>query len=321
MKYFVTGGAGFIGCHLVEALAQRGEVTVFDNLSTGHAEFLRSQVEKGVCHFVRGDTLDEAALTKAMQGHDMVFHLAAHTDTRFGDVDVNIRGNILGTRNVLQAMRTTGISRIVFTSSGTVYGEDPEVAPFPESYGPLHPISLYAATKLGCEGMLSAYSNLFDFQVWMFRFANIVGARMTHGVIFDFVRKLLWNPREMEVLGDGKQTKPYLLVQDCIRGVLLVTEQANGKVNLFNIGNDDAISVRDIARLVVQEMGLEGTALRFTGQDRGWQGDVPSYGYNVEKIRRLGWRPSGSSADAVREAARATAWEFSPRGFRKLEAV
>lgn len=306
-KCLVTGGAGFIGSHLAERLLADGNtVTVYDNLSLGKKEWLEGVTGHASYRFVQADLLDLTALAEATRSHDIVFHLGANTDIRVGheDTDLDLKNCTIATYNVLEAMRQTGVGRLVFASSSTIYGETP-VHPTPEEAGPLLPISLYGAAKLACEGLISAYCHLFDLRAWMFRFGNVVGARMGHGVLFDFIHKLRSDPDELEILGDGNQEKNFFLVEDCIDGILFAARKANSQAcDVFNLGCRSTIKVVDIARIVTEEMGLAGVRFRFTGGSRGWRGDVPQVIYDVSKMDRLGWRAQYSSEEAVRLALR-----------------
>jgi UDP-glucose 4-epimerase len=213
MRYFVTGGAGFIGSHLVDRLIRKGEVTVYDNLSSGKREFIQHHLDNPDFSFIQADLLDFNRLIREMGEHDVVFHLAANPDARLGiqDTTLDLKQETLVTFNVLEAMRSNHIKKIVFSSSGTIYGETPKI-PLPEDYGPILPISLYGAGKVASEALITAFCHTFDMQGWIYRFANIVGSRGTHGVIFDFIHKLNKNPSRLEILGDGTQEKPYLSV-------------------------------------------------------------------------------------------------------------
>lgn len=303
-KFFVTGGAGFIGSHLVDRLIADGNsVTVFDNLSSGKEEFIASH--KSNCHFqfIQGDLLNLGSVQEAIKGHEVVFHLAANPDARLGiaDTGLDLKQETIATYNVLESMRISGVDKIVFSSSGTIYGETP-VMPLPEDYGPAFPISLYGAGKLASEGLLSAFCHTFDMQAWIFRFANIVGKRTTHGVIFDLINKLKGNPRELEILGDGTQCKPYLHVEDCVDGMLFGFMNSDNRVNVFNLSPSTATDVTTIAKTMVYELGLKGVEFKYTGGDRGWPGDVPQVRLNVEKMKRLGWKARLTSNEAVKKA-------------------
>ena len=306
MRVLVTGGAGFIGSHLVEELLGRGhQVTVYDNLSSGREEFLSRFLEGGRLRLVKGDLLDFPSLKKAMEGQEFVHHLAANPDIRKGpeQTDLDLRHNTVGTFHVLEAMRLSSVRYLSFSSSSTVYGEA-RTFPTPEGYGPLLPISLYGAGKLAAEGLISAYCHTFGFRAWIFRFANIVGPRQTHGVIVDFIEKLRRNPNELEILGDGSQNKSYLWVKDCVEAMLLAVERSEGGPDVFNLGNTDRLTVRRIAEIVCEEMGFR-PSFRFTGGRRGWVGDVPEMMLDIRRILSLGWRPRYSSEEAVRRTVRA----------------
>jgi len=305
-RYFITGGAGFIGSHLVDRLISSGEVTVYDNLSSGKKEFIQHHSGKHNFHFIQADLLDFATLSEAIAHHDIVFHLAANPDVRAGitNTKLDLQQGTMTTHNVLEAMRLNKISKIVFASSSTVYGEA-GTKPVSEDYGPLLPISLYGASKLACEGLISAFCHLFDMQAWVFRFANVVGARASHGVIFDFINKLKQNPREMEILGDGTQEKPYLYIDDCIDDILFGLEHSQERVNVLNLGSDSSTNVTAIANMVVEAMCLSGVKFTYTGGNRGWRGDVPQVRFDITKMKKLGWKPRYSSDEAVRQAIKA----------------
>jgi UDP-glucose 4-epimerase len=304
MKAFVTGGAGFIGSHLVDRLMADGaKVTVFDNLSSGKKEFIAPHLKSAGFRFVKGELLNLAEVKKGIKGHDIVFHLAANPEVRMGleDTSLDLKQETIVSYNVLEAMRLASVRKIVFSSSSTIYGEAP-LTPIAENYGPVLPISLYGAAKLACEGLVSAFSHIFGMQSWIYRFANIVGSRVTHGVIFDFITKLKLNPGELEILGDGKQSKPYLHVSDCVDGMLFSFRRASERVNVYNLGCDSETGVSDIARMLVAEMGLKDVKFRYTGGERGWPGDVARVRFNVDKMKKLGWQAKFSSDEAVRQA-------------------
>jgi len=305
MKYFVTGGAGFIGSHLVDRLLDIGSVTAYDNLSSGRKEFISQHLDRDGFHFIQADLLEPDILKKAMKDYDIVFHLAANPEARAGinETDIDLKQGTIATYNVLEAMRLNNIKKIVFASSSTVYGETP-VKPIPEDYSPLQPISLYGASKLACEGLITAFCHLFNMQAWIFRLANVMGDRATHGIIFDLINKLKQNPRELEILGDGTQEKPYIHVDDCVEGILYGLQHSNGQVNIFNLGCSSSTRVSTIARMLVEEMGLQDIELKYTGGERGWPGDVPQVRFDTSKMERLGWKPRYSSDEAVRKAIR-----------------
>ena len=292
MKAFITGGAGFIGSNLTERLLQNGyEVRVYDNLSTGQLRFLDDAKNDERFSFVEGDLLDEDTLSKAMEGFQMVFHFAANADVRFGTDHPrrDLEQNTIATFNVLEAMRHQSIRKIAFASTGSVYGEaevipTPEDAPFPIQ------TSLYASSKLAGESLISSYCEGFDFQAWIFRFVSILGERYTHGHVFDFYKKLKRDPTRLEVLGNGKQRKSYLYVQDCIDSILLAIEKGQKKVNLFNLGVDGYCTVNDSIGWICEALGVD-PKLNYSGGERGWIGDNPFIYLDTQKINQLGWKP------------------------------
>jgi len=304
-RYFITGGAGFIGSHLVDRLISLGKVTIYDNRSSGKKEFIQHHRGNHNFRFIQADLLDLDALNKAIANHGIAFHLAANPDVRAGSMNTNLdlQQGTLATYNVLEAMKVNQISKIVFASSSTVYGEVGTKA-VAEDYGPLLPISLYGASKLACEGLISSFCHLFDMQAWIFRFANVVGARASHGVIFDFINKLKQNPEELEILGDGTQEKPYLYIDDCIDGILFGLKHSQEQVNVLNLGCDSSTNVTAIANVVVEAMGLSGVKFNYTGGNRGWRGDIPQVRFDITKMKNLGWKPRYSSDEAVRQAIR-----------------
>ena len=304
----VTGGAGFIGSHLVERLLLDNEVTVLDNFSSGRIEFLEPYRDIPDFHLLTGDLMNPKILDNAVSGKDFIFHLAANPDVKLGseDTHVHLEQNVLATYNLLEAMRKNDVRQMAFTSTSTVYGEASEV-PTPEDYGPLLPISLYGASKLSCEALISSYCHTFQMQSWIYRFANIVGERGTHGVLVDFIRKLRENPGKLEILGSGKQRKSYLEVKDCIRAMIHAVEHSTGEVNVFNIGSEDSVDVTEIADIVDGQMGLDGVEYDYTGgiDGRGWRGDVKLMLLSIEKIKMLGWSPELGSARALEVTVKA----------------
>ena len=305
MFIVVTGGAGFIGSHLVDTLvAQGNEVLVIDSLCAGRRETIARHIDACNVRFVQKDLLSDGWQEKIV-GADRLFHLAADPDVRqsAANPDPAIQNNVVATYRVLEAMRLHEVPEIVFTSTSTVYGEA-WVIPTPEDYTPLEPISVYGASKLACEALISAYCHSFGMKSWNFRFANIVGERSGHGVITDFIRKLRANPAELEILGDGKQAKSYLEVHECIAAMLFATGKARGTVNTFNIGSEDWIDVKTIAEIIIEEMHLPETKLRFTGGERGWVGDVPRMQLSIDRLKALRWKPLLGSKDSVRLAVR-----------------
>ena len=302
----VTGGAGFIGSHLVDTLvAQGNEVLVIDSLCAGRKETIARHIDSCKVRLLQKDLLADG-WQDSIEGADRLFHLAADPDVRQSAVnpDPTIQYNIMATYRVLEAMRQHHVPEMVFTSTSTVYG-DATVIPTPENYTPLEPISVYGASKLACESLISAYCHSFGMKAWTFRFANIIGSRSGHGVLIDFIKKLEQNPKELEILGDGKQTKSYLEVHECVAAMLFAVGHARDTVNTFNIGSEDWIDVKSIAEIVTEEMHLSGTKFRFTGGERGWVGDVPRMQLSVEKIKALRWKPQLGSRESVRIAVQA----------------
>lgn len=303
-KVFITGGAGFIGSHLVDKIVQKGwQVTVYDNLSSGKKEFLSQHTGKGYFKFIKADLLNFPKLIKSMAKHDLVFHLAANPDIRYGikHTDIYLKQNTIATYNVLEAMRVNRLKDIILASTSTIYGET-KVIPTPEDYGPLFPISLYGASKLACEALCTSFAHTFEMKCWIFRFANTVGNRGTHGLIFDLIHKLKENPKELEILGNGKQAKSYLLVDDCVDAMLWAYTHSKAQFNVFNLGCNDKIDITTIARLLIAKAGLKNVKLIFTGGQRGWIGDVPQMFLSVDKINDLGWKSKNNSYEAVEAA-------------------
>lgn len=311
MKALVTGGAGFIGSHLVDRLMERGyEVRVLDDLSAGTLENIKRWLDHERFEFIKGDMKDAEIVKKAVEGVDVVFHLAANPEVRIGSQSPELlyETNVLITYNLLNAMRDSNVECFVFTSSSTVYG-DAEVIPTPEDYGPLEPISVYGGAKLAAEALISGYAHTFNFKALIFRLANIIGERSNHGVIYDFINKLRKNPKELEILGDGTQRKSYLHVSDTVEGMLHIFEhfkRSEKTVDFYNLGNDDWITVKEIAEIVSEEMGLKPRFVFTGGVDggRGWKGDVKFMRLSIEKAKATGWRPKLNSYEAVRRTVR-----------------
>ncbi|EDY19957.1 NAD-dependent epimerase/dehydratase [Chthoniobacter flavus Ellin428] len=280
-------------------------VTIFDNFSSGRESYIADLRADARLQVVQGDLKDAKAVTAAMQGCETVVHLAANPDIAKAATQPDIdfwEGTYLA-QNVVEAMRINGVRNILYTSGSGVYGENPGVA-FAESYGPCFPISPYAASKLACEALISAYCYMFDMKGRAFRFANVVGPRQTHGVGYDFIRRLRADPTQLRILGDGTQCKSYIHVEDILAAVFLAAEKSTERFDLFNVATDDYITVREIADIAVGVSGLAPGSVRydFTGGDRGWKGDVPVVRFDVTKIKALGWRTARSSAEAVRDA-------------------
>ena len=313
MNVLITGGAGFVGSNLADRLLAEGHrVTVFDDLSAGSLEFVRDCSKSQDFCFIQGDLLDPDAIRNAVRGQDVVFHLAANSDIEKGrqESDRDLRLGTLATFNTLDAMRDRGVRKLVFSSSSVVYGE-PSVIPTPEDYGPLFPISLYGASKLACEGLISAFAHNYGIQSWIFRFANICGRHGTHGAIVDFIKKLRANPKRLEVLGDGRQAKPNLHVSECVDGMVYGWTHAREQVNYFNLGCEGATSADDIAAYVIAALGLRDVEIVHSGGSRGWPGDVPQVRLDCSKMERLGWRARLTSSQAVERACHELAAELA----------
>ena len=333
MRSFVVGGAGFIGSHLVDQLVKEGPVTIYDNLSIGKPEFVGSHLASGAATLVKRDVLELPALTEAIADHDVVFHLAANPEARWGleRTRFDLEQGTIATYNVLEAMRLTGVSNLVFASSGTVYGDTAE----PCAEGDLGhlPISLYGAAKLAGEALISAYVECFGAHGWIFRFGNVVGPRGTHGAALDFLKKLrATQGAYLEVLGDGRQAKPYLHVSDCVAGILYGLRNASSqnlvtptgtlrevkpgaspasseRLHVYNLAPPDFTSVRRIAELCVAASPFPKAEIRYTGGARGWPGDVPQSRIKPDKLAALGFKVSHTSDEAVRMAVEALSRE------------
>jgi UDP-glucose 4-epimerase len=318
MHFFITGAAGFIGSNVVDRLLQAGHFVIgYDNFSTGQARFLEQAQASPHFTLVRGDTLDLPALTQAMRGAEFVFHLAANADVRFGTQHPrkDLEQNTIATFNVLEAMRTNGIRRVAFSSTGSVYGEA-QVIPTPEDGAFPIQTSLYGASKLAGEGLIQAYCEGFGFQGYIFRFVSILGERYSHGHVFDFYKQLRQNPNELRVLGNGQQRKSYLYVQDCIDAILFVLEQAQAKVNIFNLGADEYCQVNDSIGWITTCLGIT-PRLDYTGGERGWIGDNPFIYLDTTKIRALGWKPRLTIREGVirtLDYLQANPWVLEARG-------
>ena len=304
MKILVTGGAGFIGSHLDDALIERGHnITVVDNLVLGRKENIEHLIGNPNFRFIEVDLLDMPKMREifAEGKFDMVYHLAANSDIQKGGkdpmVDYNLTFNT--TFNVLQFLKEFEIKKFFFASTSAIYGETYDV--LNEDYGPLKPVSNYGAGKLASEAFISAFSSTYGIQTWITRFPNVVGERFTHGVIYDFIKKLRNNPEELEVLGNGEQCKPYVYVKDLVEAILYVIDHASERYNVYMIGSDSRTKVKEIAAMVIEEMGLNAK-IRYTGGDRGWVGDVPEFRYDLTKINKLGWTAPHNSNESVRLA-------------------
>jgi UDP-glucose 4-epimerase len=299
-RCLVTGCAGFIGSHLVDRLLKNGNTVIgVDNLSTGRIEFLSSAMEIRDFSFYNIDLNDLDKIKTVFKDIDYVFHLAANADVRFGieRPRIDLEQNTIVTHNVLEAMRSNGVKKIIFSSTGSVYGQaqiipTPEDAPFPVQ------TSLYGASKLAGEGLISAYCEGFNFQAWIFRFVSILGERYTHGHIFDFYKKLNTNNTLLEVLGNGRQRKSYLYVHDCIDAVLIAVKEAQHKVNIFNLGVDDYSDVNSSISWICRELNVS-PKIKYSGGSSGWVGDNPFIYLDICQIKKLGWEPRFSIEDSV----------------------
>ncbi|MDR3133383.1 MAG: NAD-dependent epimerase/dehydratase family protein [Prevotellaceae bacterium] len=301
MNILITGGAGFIGSHLCDELLGQGHTLVaVDNLVLGREENIAHLFSHSGFTFCKGDILD-AAFFEALfvdNRFDVVFHLAANSDIQKGGNDpmVDYELTFRTTFNVLQCMRKYGVAQLVFASTSAIYGETTDL--LWENYGPLRPVSNYGAAKLASEAYITAFAASYGIRAWITRFPNVVGERFTHGVIYDFIRKLKNNPHELTVLGNGEQIKPYMYVKDLVRGIMYVWENSHEPVNVYNLGVDSRTKVKDIARMVIEELGLQAHIV-YTGGDRGWVGDVPEFKYDLSKIHLLGWQAQHTSDEAV----------------------
>jgi len=317
MKICVTGCAGFIGSNLTDRLLSAGHKVVgLDNFSSGQNRFLKDAYLQPNFSLIKLDLLDINGLKNALADCDAVYHLAANADVRFGidHTRRDLEQNTIATYNVLESMRSNGIKKIVFSSTGSVYGEAPFV-PTPEN-GPF-PIqtSLYGASKAAGEGLIAAYCEGFGFQSWIFRFVSILGERYTHGHVFDFYQKLKADPTRLTVLGNGKQRKSYLYVQDCIDAIFLAIDKASDKVNIFNLGIDGYCEVNDSIGWICSELGVQ-PKIEYSGGDRGWIGDNPFIYLDTQKIQSLGWKPKCGIRDGVVKTLdylRANEWVFEAR--------
>ena len=300
MKALVTGGAGFIGSHLVDRLLKQGQsVIAFDNFSTGQRRFLENAQNNDCFKLVEGDLLDQSKIESTMQGVDFVWHLAANADVRFGTDRPrrDLEQNTIVTANVLEAMRKNNVDKIVFSSTGSIYGEA-DVIPTPESCPMPIQTSLYGASKLACEGMISAYCEGFKMRAWIFRFVSILGERYSHGHIVDFYKKLQDDPKRLHILGNGQQKKSYLYIHDCLNAMFTAVESATGPVNVLNLGTDEYVEVNDSVEVITQHLKLN-PKLTYAGGRRGWIGDNPFIFLDCQRMRSLGWRPEHSIYDGI----------------------
>ncbi len=305
-KVLILGGAGFIGSHLTERLIQQGaSVTVFDNLQTGRMANLQAVLKHPHFRFIQAEVRDRKKVNEAVPGHEIIFHFCDDSDIRSAaeHPDSYVEQNIMGLFYVLESMRRNGIRNILFPSSTTVFGEMGK-APASESHGPMIPLNLYGGAKLAAEGLISGWAHTYDFHAVLFRFVGIIGGRMDHGVVHDFVRKLQNDPTQLEILGDGSQRRSFVLVDDCVEAMLFAMASTEKNYNLVHIGNQDAISVNETATAIFEVMGLQGVKQNYTGGKVGWKGDATSNFIATETLTALGWKPRYSSREAVAEAAR-----------------
>jgi UDP-glucose 4-epimerase len=316
-RVFISGGAGFIGSHLVRSLLESAEtkrVVIFDNFTSGQQSYIEAAARDPRVEVVKADLKELSAVTEAMAGCDTVFHLAANPDIAKAvtQPDIDFWEGTYLTQNVLEAMRVNKVGRILYTSGSGVYGENDRVA-FAEDYGPCIPISTYGASKLACEGLIASYCHMFELTGRAFRFANVVGPRQTHGVGYDFIRRLKADPTRLRILGDGSQKKSYIHVDDVLSAVRLADECATANYDVFNVATDDYITVAEIADLALKVSGLSSQDVKyeFSGGDRGWKGDVPIVRFDCSKINTLGWEARRTSAEAVTDAMKAMLEELS----------
>ncbi|MBL7147220.1 MAG: NAD-dependent epimerase/dehydratase family protein [Nanoarchaeota archaeon] len=307
MKILVTGGAGFIGSHLIDKLIEENhKVICIDNLSLGREENIIHNFENKNFKFIKHDLLDLPGLKKIFQDDkpDHVFHFAANSDIKqsLTNTSLDLKQNFLTTYNVLECMRLFDVKNIVFSSTSAIYGKSDSL--LSEDYGPLFPISLYGASKLAAEAYISAYSDNHNIKAWIIRFPNVIGERITHGILFDLINKLRKDSTQLEVLGDGKQTKPYVYVKDLIDAILLIWESSKDRLNYFNVSCDTSTSVSEIVDIILEGIGLKNVKINYTGGKIGWIGDVNFFKYNSSKIRKLGWKEKYSSDEAVKLAVK-----------------
>ncbi|MBC6400148.1 MAG: GDP-mannose 4,6-dehydratase [Ekhidna sp.] len=317
MKAFITGGAGFIGSTLADKLLKKGfSVTVYDNLSTGQPLFYEHNLSNPNYTFIEADISDKGKLNTVTQGVDMIFHFQANADVRGGmrNTGVDLEQNIIGTHNALEAARINNIKKFAFASSAAIYGE-PAIFPTPENIAVIQ-TSLYGASKFSAEALIQAYSEYYDIQSWIYRFVSFTGPRYTHGVIFDFMRKLINNPNELEILGNGQQRKSYLDVADGVEAIFQSVMKAKDKINIFNLGNEEFLNVKELASEMLGLLNLKNTSFKFTGGERGWKGDSPLVQLDIKKIQSIGWTPTYT----IRESIKRTV-EFLSKNSYLLEVI
>lgn len=301
MKYLITGGAGFIGTNLADSLSKKNKVTIVDNLNTGFKRYISKN--KNI-EFVKCDLLNIKKLKKIFKNHQIIFHLAANADIRFGlkHPRKDLEQNVLATFNVLEAMRHNNIKKIVFTSTAPVYGNN-NIFPTPENAPMSHQTSLYGSSKLYCEGLITSYCEGYNFQSWIFRFVSILGPKYSHGHVFDFVKQLIKNKKKIKVLGNGKQKKSYIHVNDCINAILIALKKSKNKINIFNLGHDTYINVNQSLSTIKNFMNMNPKR-NYTGGKSGWIGDQPFVFLDNSKIKKLGWKPKYSIEESVQDTVK-----------------
>ena len=305
MKTLVTGGAGFIGSHIVDRLIERGdEVVVYDNMSTGIDDFVEPHLKNPKFKFVQADILDLEKLTEEMKNVDFVFHLAAHADVRSGFIDhkIDLEQNLLGTINVLEAMKKNQVKKIAFASTSSVYG-DATIIPTPENH-PFFPTSLYGSSKASAETYIATFCEYYNMTAYIFRFVSWVGERYTHGLVFDFLKKLEKDPTKLYILGDGTQKKSYLYVKDGVEAIFTIIDKAKDKINVFNLGNNEILTVTESAKEITDEAGYKNVKFEYEGGDKGWIGDNKYVLLDTEKLQSLGWKPSKNTKESLRITTR-----------------
>lgn len=305
MKYFITGGAGFIGSTLVDKLLidEKNEVTIFDNFISGQMSYIEKYEKNNKFKIIKGDLLDLNAIKQAVKNHDFVFHFAANPDIAKAmyETDIDLKHTVIATYNLLESMRLGNVKKIAYSSGSGVYGDVGET-PTAEDFGPLKPTSIYGASKLGAEGLISAFCYMFEMQAWIFRLGNVVGTNQTHGVGYDFIKKLKKDPKKLVILGDGKQSKSYVHVSDVLDAMFFTMQKSHDVVNIFNVATGDYITVNEIAEIVIKEMNLKDIKIEYTGGSKGWKGDVPVVRFNLDKIYKLGWKPKYNSKEAIKKS-------------------
>lgn len=304
----VIGGLGFIGSHFVDKLLELDKnVTIFDNLSSGNTKWINVHIKNPRFRLIKGDLVTQSDLNIAVQGQDLVLYVGGNSDIPAGTVDtsLHLKNNILGMHNLLGAMRENSVKEIIFSSSSTVYGELPIKS---ENSGPLLPISLFGASKVACESLISAYCSLFGIRGWIFRLGNVVGDRMHRGVIHDFILKLSKDPSQLDVLGEGKQSRSFIFIDDVIEGMLYAYEHAeldeSKPCDVFNISSSDTANMKGVIQAVLIAMNLNQVEIRYSGERRGWKGDLNNVSLNIEKIKKIGWTPKHNSQESLDIAAK-----------------